>query len=188
MNLIILSRNPALYSTNSLVSAARKRGHYVRVIDHMRCNLVVENGNPAIYYQNESLKAVSAVIPRIGSSATEYGSSVARQFESMDIFTTTRSTALLQSRDKLRCLQILNAHGVDIPKSVMVYDSYSINEMLHQIGSYPVVIKLLNSTQGLGVMLAENEKNAISVVDAFQKIKQKVIIQEFIEESQGFLS
>lgn len=184
MNLIVLSRNPALYSTHSLVMAARRRGHNVRVVDHMRCDLVLEKDEPQVYYQYEKIGNVDAIIPRIGSSATEYGSAVIRQFELMGVFTAVKSGALLRSRDKLSCLQILAANGLGVPKSVISNNLGTFQFLLDKIGE-PLVVKLLNSTQGLGVILAENKNSAESIMEAFYKLKEQVIAQEFIKEAGG---
>jgi len=184
MNIIVLSRNPALYSTHSLVMAARRRGHNVRVIDHMRCDLVLEKNQPQIYYQYEKIGHVDAIIPRIGSTATEYGSAVIRQFELMGVFTAVRSGALLRSRDKLSCMQILAANNIGVPKSVVSDNLDTFGFMMDKIGE-PMVVKLLKSTQGLGVILAENKNSAISIMEAFYKLKERVIAQEFIKEAGG---
>lgn len=185
MRIAILSRSSALYSTQSLMIAGRRRGHDIRVIDHMQCNLTLTKGKHGIYFQNEELKGYDAVIPRIGSSVTGYGAAVIRQFESKKIFTTLSSDALLKSRDKLNCLQIMAEHNIDIPKSLLVNNTYTIPEMLDKLDSYPVIVKLINSTHGLGVMKADDPTSAESLIETFLKLRQRVIIQEFIEESNG---
>ena len=185
MNIVILSRNPALYSTQSLVSAARKRNHYVRVYDHMQCDLVIQDNNPCIYYQGQRLKNVQAVIPRIGTSATSYGASVIRQFELMKVYTTLRADPLLKARDKISCMQILAANGIKVPKSAIFNNLQSIHQMIDEVGPMPFVIKLVNGTHGLGVMLAEQRKIGESIIEAFHKSKQKIFLQKFIHEANG---
>ena len=185
MQLAVLSRNAALYSTQSLVNAARNRGHQVRVLDHMQCDLVIEKGRPAVYYHNEKVMGINAIIPRIGSSATTYGSTVIRQFESMGIFSILSAEALLRTRNKISCLQILASHDIGIPKSIISNNFMVISEVLDMIGEYPMILKLANGTHGLGVILSENKRSAESIMETFYKLKQRMIVQEFIEESKG---
>lgn len=185
MKIVILSRNEALYSTHSLYTAGINRGHDIRVVDHMYCDLVLANNNLEVYFQNEKLENIDAIIPRIGSSATGYGAAVIRQFECNKIFTTLPSDGLIKARDKLTCLQILASEGIDIPKSIVCNNQYTIPEMMDQISNYPKIIKLNNSTHGLGVMLAENLTSAESLIETFMKLRQKVIAQEFIKEANG---
>lgn len=185
MNLAILSRDTKLYSTRRLVEAGEARGHNVRVLDHLKCNLVIEKKNPKIIYNGEELLDVHAVIPRIGASVTFYGTAVVRQFEMMGAFTAVESQALVRSRDKLRSLQILSRAGLGLPKTVFTNYSRDVERILKEAGGAPVVIKLLEGTQGLGVVLAENKKAAVSVVEAFNGLKARVIVQEFIKEAKG---
>lgn len=185
MFIVVLSRNPALYSTQSLVRAAQKRGHYVRVIDHLQCDLVIEEGQCRVYYQNVELTDVNAIIPRIGSSATSYGASVIRQFESSGIYTTLSSDALLRSRDKVSSLQLLAKNGIQVPKTVIPSNNYTMPEMINQIEGYPKIIKLAKGTHGLGVILSKDRQNAESILESFQKVKQSVLVQEFIKEAGG---
>jgi ribosomal protein S6--L-glutamate ligase len=185
MNIVILSRNPALYSTQSLVNAARKRNHYVRVFDHMQCDIVIEENRPAIYYHGQEIKNIQAVIPRIGSSATSYGASVIRQFELMKVFTTLTADPLIKARDKITCMQILASNGISVPKSTIFNNLESIDQMIDEVGPMPFVIKLVNGTHGLGVMLAEQKKIGESIIEAFYKAKQKVFLQKFIHEAKG---
>lgn len=185
MNIVILSRDAKLYSTTRLVEAGEKRGHNVRVIDHLKCNLVIEKKNPKIIYNGEELKDIHAVIPRIGASVTFYGTAVVRQFEMMGVFTAVESQALVRSRDKLRSLQILSRAGLGLPKTVFTNYSKDVERIIKEVGGTPVIIKLLEGTQGLGVVLAENKKAAISVVEAFNGLKARVIVQEFIKEAKG---
>lgn len=185
MNIIILSRDGKLYSTRRLVEAGEKRGHHVRVLDHLRCNLVIEKKNPKVIYNGDVISNVQAVIPRIGASVTFYGTAVVRQFEMMGVFTAVESQALVRSRDKLRSLQILSRSGLGLPKTVFSNYSRDVETILKEAGGAPVVIKLLEGTQGIGVVLAENKKAAISVIEAFNGLKARVIVQEFIRESKG---
>lgn len=185
MNLVVLSRNAKLYSTKRLVEAAQSRGHEIRVIDHSKCDLVIEKKKPKVLYRGEEITGVNAVIPRIGASVTFYGTAVVRQFEMMNVFTAVESQALVRSRDKLRSLQILSRAGLGLPKTVFTNYSKDVERTLKEVGGAPVIIKLLEGTQGLGVVLAENKKAAVSVIEAFNGLKARVIVQEFIKESRG---
>lgn len=185
MKLVILSRNKNLYSTQRLIEAAEQRGHEVLVLDHMKCVLVIEQGRPHIYYNGREVTDVNAVIPRIGASATFYGSAVVRQFEMMKIFTAVESQALVRSRDKLRSLQILARAGIGIPKSAFANEPKNIESVIASIGGAPCVVKLLEGTQGIGVILAENDKAAKSVIEAFLKLDANMLVQEFIKEAGG---
>jgi ribosomal protein S6--L-glutamate ligase len=185
MNLVVLSRNVKLYSTRRLVEAAQNRGHEIRVIDHSKCDLVIEKKKPKVLYRGEEITGVSAVIPRIGASVTFYGTAVVRQFEMMNVFTAVESQALVRSRDKLRSLQILSRAGLGLPKTVFTNYSKDVERTLKEVGGAPVIIKLLEGTQGLGVVLADNKKAAVSVIEAFNGLKARVIVQEFITESRG---
>jgi len=185
MNLVVLSRNVKLYSTRRLVEAAQNRGHEIRVIDHSKCDLVIEKKKPKVLYRGEEITGVNAVIPRIGASVYFYGTAVVRQFEMMNVFTAVESQALVRSRDKLRSLQILSRAGLGLPKTVFTNYSKDVERTLKEVGGAPVIIKLLEGTQGLGVVLAENKKAAVSVIEAFNGLKARVIVQEFIKESRG---
>src|SRR4051812_17424085 len=185
MKIVILSRNPNLYSTKRLVEAGEKRGHEMMVLDHLKCVLVMEKGHPRVQYKGEEIKGVGAVIPRIGASVTFYGSAVVRQFEMMKIFTAVESQALVRSRDKLRSLQILARAGIGIPKTAFASSpkDKDIDNVIENIGGAPCVIKLLEGTQGIGVILAENQKAAKSVIEAFLKLEANMLVQEFIKEA-----
>jgi len=185
MKIAVLSRNPKLYSTRRLIEAIEKRGHEGVVIDHMKCDIVMDEAGPSIYYQGEKLTDIDAIIPRIGASVTFYGTAVVRQFEMMHVFSAVDSLAITRSRDKLRSLQILSQSGVAMPKTAFTNYSKEENKVLKHIGRAPIVIKLLEGTQGLGVVLAETDKAATSVVEAFESLKTRVILQEFIEEAGG---
>ncbi|GAC1378292.1 MAG: 30S ribosomal protein S6--L-glutamate ligase [Hymenobacter sp.] len=185
MKLAILSREPKSYSTQRLVAAAVARGHEAVVVDHLQCNLVLEKGRPGIIYQGQPLEGFEAIIPRIGASVTFYGTAVVRQFEMMKVRTAVDSQAIVRSRDKLRSMQILSRAGVGMPKTAFTNYSEDVPAMISQVGGAPVIIKLLEGTQGLGVVLAESAKAAQSVIEAFHNLKARIIVQEFIAESKG---
>lgn len=185
MNIAILSRGPALYSTQNLVFEGLQRGHNVRVIDHVRCSIVVEKGRPQVYYCGEALDTIDAIIPRIGASVTTKGAAIIRQFEMMHVFSSVSSEALLKSRDKLRCLQILAMAGLGVPKTVYTDFTQDVAGLIDAVGGLPVVIKLLEGTHGLGVILAENRNTAEAVIETFNRLKEGIIVQEFIKESTG---
>ncbi len=185
MNIKILSRNANLYSTVALVEAAEKRKHDVQVIDPLSCDIVIEKKKPEIYYKGSKLDHVDAVIPRIGASVTYYGTAVVRQFEMMNVFTTIDSEALVRSRDKLRSLQILSKAGLGLPKTVFTNYSKDVSEVIKYVGGAPLIIKLLEGTQGLGVVLAETKNAAESVLEAFNGLQARVIVQEYIKEAKG---
>lgn len=185
MNIKILSRNPNLYSTHVLVQAAVKRKHNVQVIDPLNCDIVIEKQKPEIYYRGKKLSHVDAVIPRIGASITFYGTAVVRQFEMMNVFTTLKSQALMQSRDKLRSLQILSKAGLGLPKTVFTNYSKDIDGAIAHVGGAPLIIKLLEGTQGLGVVLADTQNAAHSVIEAFNGLQARVIVQEYVKEAKG---
>jgi len=185
MKLAILSREPKSYSTKRLLEAATARGHEAVVVDHLQCNLVLEKGRPGIIYQGVPLADFDAVIPRIGASVTFYGTAVVRQFEMMKVRTAVDSQAIVRSRDKLRSMQILSRAGVGMPKTAFTNYSEDVPAMINQVGGAPVIIKLLEGTQGLGVVLAESAKAAQSVIEAFHNLKARIIVQEFIAESKG---
>ena len=185
MNILVLSRNSSLYSTQSIVNAGRRRGHFMRVIDHMQCDLVMEGKNLQVYYQDELIDDYDAIIPRIGDAATSYGSAVVRQFQLMGLFSTLDYEALLRARNKISSMQLLAAHGIGVPKTVISNNSYTIEESLDYLGRMPLVIKLAQGTHGIGVLLAENKKNAGAIIETFHKLKQRVILQEFVAEAKG---
>lgn len=185
MNIKILSRNPKLYSTKRLVEAAEKRKHNVQVVDHLKCDLVIEKRNPSIYYKGKFMESTDAIIPRIGASVTFYGTAVVRQFEMMGAFSTIDSEALVRSRDKLRSLQVLTRARIGLPKTVFTNYSRDVEGVIDHVGGTPLVIKLLEGTQGLGVVLAETKNAAKSVIEAFNGLQARVIVQEFIKEAGG---
>jgi ribosomal protein S6--L-glutamate ligase len=185
MKLVILSRGKTIYSTTRLIEAAEQRGHEVLQLDHMKCVLGIEKSRPHIYYGGKEITGVNAVIPRIGASVTFYGAAVVRQFEMMKIFTAVESQALVRSRDKLRSLQILARAGMGMPKTVFANQTKDVDQMIKAVGGTPCIIKLLEGTQGIGVILAENNKAAKSVIEAFMKIDAPMLVQEFIKEAKG---
>jgi ribosomal protein S6--L-glutamate ligase len=185
MNIAILSRDARLYSTKRLKEAGEKRGHRVEIIDHMKCVLLIEKKSPMVWFNGRKLDYFDAIIPRIGASVTFYGAAVVRQFEMMKVFSAVESQALIRSRDKLRCLQILSRAGLGLPKTIFMDYTKDTEGIVEAVGGAPVVIKLLEGTQGLGVVLAENKKAAQSVIEAFHGVKTRIIVQEFIKESKG---
>jgi len=185
MNIVVLSRDTKLYSTRRLVEACESRGHTARVVNHVKCDILIERRNPQVIYGGQPLTDVDAIIPRIGASVTFYGTAVVRQFEMMKVFTTTESQALVRSRDKLRSMQILTRSGVGIPKTVFTNYSKDVASIVDNVGGAPCIIKLLEGTQGLGVVLAETKKAAVAVCESFNSLKARVIVQEFIKESRG---
>jgi len=185
MNIIVLSRNPALYSTQSIVRAARHRGHNVRILDHMQCDLIVDGTASRVMYNGQHIKNVDAIIPRIGDSATNYGSAVIRQFETLKVFTTLKSSCLINSRDKVTTLQLLSAEDIKVPTSALSNNPYTYGDMIDQIGPPPVIIKLVRGTHGMGVIKAGDKSTAEAILEAFYKTKDKALIQEFIHEAKG---
>lgn len=185
LTIAILSRNKNLYSTKRLVEAIEKRGHRPLVLDHLKCDIVIEKNKPEIFYNGEKLNDIAAVIPRIGASVTFYGAAVVRQFEMMGIPTSTESQALVRSRDKLRSLQILGRSDVGMPKTVFTNYSKEVANIIDSVGGAPLIVKLLEGTQGYGVVLAPTKKAAESIIEAFHSMKARVIVQEFIEEAKG---
>lgn len=185
LNIVILSRNRSLYSTGRLVESAELKGHNVTVLDHLKCDIVIEQDNPTIYYKAEKIENIDAVIPRIGASVTFYGASVVRQFEMMGVATAVESQAFVRSRDKLRSLQILAKSDVGLPKTVFTNYSKEVKKIIDSVGGAPLIVKLLEGTQGYGVVLAPTKKAAESIIEAFHSMKARVIVQEFIEEAKG---
>ncbi len=185
MKIAILSANKNLYSTKRIIEAGEKKGHEMIVIDHTKCDLVIEKKKPSVIYRGKEMSDIDGVIPRIGASVTFFGTAVVRQFEMMKIFTSTESQALVRSRDKLRSLQILARAGLDLPKTVFSNYSKDVTSVVKKAGGAPLVIKLLEGTQGLGVVLADNKNTAESMLEAFNGLKARVIVQEFIKEAGG---
>ncbi len=187
MNIAILSRKRSLYSTGRLIEAAKSRGHAVRVLDPLRCFMDITSDSPSIHYNEEEFdqNTFDAVIPRIGASITFYGTAVVRQFEMMGVYCVNESVAITRARDKLRSLQILSKHKVGIPATAFANNPDDINGLIREVGGAPCVIKLLEGTQGIGVVLAETKKAAESVIQAFMGLRTNILVQEFIEEASG---
>lgn len=185
MKIAILSRKASLYSTRRLVKAAEKRGHTVRVVDVLRCYMNIAPRSPEIHYRGEKLERFDAVIPRIGASVTFYGSAVVRQFEMMGTYCLNESVAINRARDKLRSLQLLARRGVGLPVTAFAHSPDDTQDMVKLIRGAPMVIKLIEGTQGKGVVLAETNKAAAGVIDAFRDLDAYFLVQEFIEEARG---
>ena len=185
MNIVILSRNEALYSTQRLVEEAERRNHHVEVINPLNCDLIIEKEKPTVFYNDRYLDDVDAIIPRIGASVTYYGCAVVRQFEMMNVFSTVSSDAIIRSRDKLRSFQHLSKAGIDMPKTVFTNYSTDVEKVITHVGGSPVVIKLLEGTQGIGVVLAETKNAAESVLEAFNGLEARALVQEYIAEAKG---
>ncbi len=185
MKIAILSANPRLYSTKRLVEAGTKRRHEMVVVNHTKCVLQIEKKNPIILYEGKELDGIDAVIPRIGASVTFFGTAVVRQFEMQKIFTAVESQALVKSRDKLRSLQLLSRAGLGMPKTIFSNYTRDTHSVVGLLNSSPIILNLLEGTQGLGVVLAETKKAAESVLEAFNGLEARVVLQEFIEEAKG---
>jgi len=185
MNIVILSRNENLYSTKRLREEAENRGHDIEIIDPLKCDIIIEKGKPTIYYNDRYLDYVDAIIPRIGASVTFFGCAVVRQFEMMNVFTIATSDAIIRSRDKLRSFQRLSKAGIGMPKTVFTNYSRDVEKVISHVGGTPVIIKLLEGTQGLGVVLAETKNAAESVLEAFNGLQARALVQEYIEEANG---
>ncbi|MCB1694037.1 MAG: 30S ribosomal protein S6--L-glutamate ligase [Pseudomonadales bacterium] len=185
MKIAILSRNRQLYSTRRLIEAAEARGHEVRVLDVLRCYMNITSHRPSIHYRGEELETFDVVIPRIGASVTFYGTSVLRQFEMMGTFPLNESVAIARSRDKLRALQLLSRRGIGLPVTGFANKPDDIQDLIKMVGGAPLVIKLLQGTQGIGVVLAETRKAAESVIESFLGLNASVLVQEYIKEAGG---
>ena len=185
MNIAILSRNKNLYSTNRLFNAGTKRGHRIDVIDYLRCYINIGENQTAIYYNGKKLGRYDAVLPRIGASQTSYGTAIVRQFEMVGDFVINKSDAIKSSRDKLRSLQVLAKHGIDMPITGYASHTMDIHDVIEKVGKTPLIMKLLQGTQGNGMVLAETMKAAESVMNAFKQVDADILIQEFIKESSG---
>jgi ribosomal protein S6--L-glutamate ligase len=185
VRIVILSRQPALYSTRVLVEAAEQRGHRIRVLDTLQFDIRVSRRNPELFYQGEPVGPVDAVIPRIGASITFFGLAVVRQFEMMGVYCVNESQAIARSRDKLRCLQILSRHDIGLPPTVYTRQAEHVPGCIDRVEGPPVVVKLLEGTQGIGVVLAETAPAASSVIEAFHGLDQNILIQKFIKEAKG---
>jgi ribosomal protein S6--L-glutamate ligase len=185
MRIVILSRDATLYSTRRLKEAGEERGHEMQVIDHLRCYMNITSHKPKVLYQGQNLEEIDAVIPRIGASNTFYGTAVVRQFEIMGVFTANSSQAISRSRDKLRSLQIMAQKGIGLPVTGFAHSTKDIDGLVDIVGGAPLVIKLLEGTQGIGVVLAETQQAAKSVIEAFRGLDANILVQEFIKEAGG---
>lgn len=185
MKLAILSCSPNAYSTRRLREAAEQRGHTAKVLNTLKFAIDLERGSPDLYYRQKPLSNYDAVLPRIGASITYYGTAVVRQFQEMDVFCANTAHGITNSRDKLRSLQILSRHHIGIPRTTYVRDKKDVLPAIERVGGAPVVIKLIEGTQGIGVLLAESVKQAESIIELLQSQKQNVLIQKFVAESKG---
>ena len=185
MKFAMMARNPNLYSHRRLKEAAETRGHELDIVNTLRCYMNIASRRPEIYYNGEKLPLYDAVIPRIGASVTFYGLAVLRQFEMMGVFPLNESVAIGRSRDKLRSLQLLARDGLGLPVTTFAHDPKQTDEVLKLAGGAPVVIKLLEGTQGIGVVLADTDRSAKSIIEAFRGVKVNILVQEFIKEAGG---
>lgn len=186
MKIAVLSTNPNLYSTKRLLEAIKAAGHEALLVNHTLCDLIVEQEGPSIFHKGEKITGVDAIIPRIGASVTFYGTAVVRQFELMGAFSVVNSQAIVRSRDKLRSLQIMSSSGLGMPKTAFTnFSKGGEKHIIEHVGGAPLIIKLLEGTQGLGVVLAETKKAGQSVIEAFHGLKARIIVQEFIKEAKG---
>jgi ribosomal protein S6--L-glutamate ligase len=185
MKIAILSRSPSCYSSRRLKEACAQRGHEAKVLNTLRFHVLVESGKPELYFRNKRLTNYDAVIPRIGASITMFGTAVVRQFEQMGVFTLNSSQSISVSRDKLRSIQILSRHAVGLPPTAFVRDRSSVLPAIDQVGGAPVIIKLIEGTQGIGVILADSTKVAEAIIETLQSAKQNTLVQKFVKESRG---
>lgn len=185
MKIAILSRNSSLYSTKRLVEAGKARGHEMEVIDTLKCYMNITSTKPMVHYQNRVLDDFDAIIPRIGASITFYGTAVIRQFEMMGVFSLNESVSIARARDKLRSLQLLSRKGLGLPVTGFAHSTKMTQELIKLVGGAPLVVKLLEGTQGKGVVLAETDAAAESVIDAFREMDANILVQEFIKEARG---
>jgi ribosomal protein S6--L-glutamate ligase len=185
MKIAILSRKASLYSTRRLKEAGLERGHEVHVVDYARCYMNITSHRPSVIFQGEALPKYGAIIPRIGASYTFYGTAVVRQFEMMGVYSVNESQAISRSRDKLRSLQLLARDGIGLPVTGFAHSTKDIDGLIKTVNGAPLVIKLLEGTQGIGVVLAETKKAAESVIEAFRGLKANILVQEFIKEAGG---
>ncbi|WP_295899571.1 30S ribosomal protein S6--L-glutamate ligase [uncultured Vibrio sp.] len=185
MRIAVLSRNENLYSTRRLKEAGEARGHQVDIIDTLHCYMDITSSHPKVRYMGEELPHYDAVIPRIGSSITFYGTAVVRQFEMMNTFCINESAAITRSRDKLSSLQLLSKEGIGLPRTGFANKPDKIKDLIKNVGGAPLVVKLLEGTQGIGVVLADTDKAAESIIEAFMGLKANILVQEFIQEAKG---
>lgn len=185
MNLAILSQGPKLYSTRRLVEAAKEKGHHVEVINPLSCYMNIASTMPRVHYQDKTLDYFDAVIPRVGASMTFYGTAILRQFEMAQVYAVNSSAAILRSRDKLRSLQVMSRKGIGMPVTGFAKSAQMTEDLISLVGGPPCIIKILESTQGKGVVLVENKKTAKSVIEMLRNLNSNFLVQEFIEEAGG---
>ena len=185
LKIAILSQKGGLYSTRRIKEAGEQRGHQVDVIDYLRCYMDISPSRSRVIYAGRDLSDYDAIIPRIGATYTFYGTAVVRQFEMMGVFTANESQAITRSRDKLRCLQLLSREGIGLPVTGFAHSTKDIEGLINVVGGAPLVVKLIEGTQGVGVILAETQKAAEAVIEAFRTLDANILVQEFIEEAQG---
>jgi ribosomal protein S6--L-glutamate ligase len=185
MKIALLCRSPQLYSHQRIMAAARERGHEIDAINHLRCTIDIASHRPNIHYHGRQLSGYDAVIPRIGASVTFFGTAVVRQFEMMRVYTVNESVAIARSRDKLRSLQLLSRKGIGLPVTVFAHKTSNPQDVIKLAGGAPVVVKLLEGTQGIGVVLGETQKAAESIIQAFGGVNTNILVQEYIEEAKG---
>ncbi len=185
MKIAILSHNPNLYSTKRLVQAGEKRGHRIEIIDHLRCYMNITSHRPTVHYKGKILRNFDAVIPRIGASVTFYGTAVVRQFEMMGVYAVNNSDSIIRSRDKLRSLQLLSKEGIGLPVTAFAHSPDDTKDLINIVGGPPLIVKLLESTQGKGVVISETVKAAESTIEAFRGLNAYFLVQEFVKEAGG---
>ncbi|MCH8082071.1 MAG: 30S ribosomal protein S6--L-glutamate ligase [Proteobacteria bacterium] len=185
MRIILLTRKPELYSHRRLIEAARMRGHEIEVVDTLRVYVNISSKKPAVRYRGRDLEGFDAVIPRIGASITAFGTAVLRQFEVMGVYPLNESVAISRSRDKLRSLQLMSRKGIGLPVTCFAHKTGQAGDIINQVGGAPVVIKVLEGTQGIGVVLGETENAAKSMIQAFGGLNADILVQEFIKEARG---
>lgn len=185
MKIGILSRKPDLYSTHRLIEAAEARGHEVHVVNHLLCYMNITSHRPSVHYNGQDLNGFDAIIPRIGASVTFYGTAVVRQFEMMGVYSVNESVAINRSRDKLRSLQLLSRAGIGLPVTGFAHSTRATDDLISMVGGAPLIVKLLEGTQGKGVVLAETKKAAQSTIEAFRSLKTRFLVQEFIKDAGG---
>jgi len=185
LKLAILSCSPKCYSSRRLLEAAKQRGHFAKVLDTLKFSIDLEAGTPDLYFKGKVLSSYDAILPRIGASITYFGTAVVRQFEQMDVFTANSSTGIGNSRDKLRCMQILSRHQIGMPQTTFVRNKSDVLPAIERVGGAPVIIKLLEGTQGVGVILADSVKIAEAIIETLHSTRQNVLVQKFVSESRG---
>ena len=185
MKLVVLSQKPELYSTRRVVEAAETAGHEVQVLDYLRCSMDITAHNPRIIVDGLEIEQVDAVLPRVAASANFYGTAVVRQFEMRGVYTVNTSQAISRSRDKLRCLQLLSRKGIAMPVTAFGHSGTDVAELIRSVGGAPLIVKLLEGTQGIGVVLCETHQAAESVIEAFRNLQANILVQEFIAEAKG---